>query len=109
MCGLTFSNSGYCAFELLSTVQDLGNRADYHMLARVRANGLQLRSELLSRRASLRRRRAFLQLYVPHIQEWNEWFANLVAELQDFGFATGYFRIIDAAVITGSVVDLRLL
>jgi hypothetical protein len=63
--------------------QDAGPPPDYRMLARLRANGRQLRSEMLSRRAGLRRYRVYLKLYVPHIQEWMEWFADLVAELQD--------------------------
>jgi hypothetical protein len=72
----------YC-LRVVVDVQEPGNQADYRMLSRLRAHGRQHRSELLSRRAGLRRHRAHLRLYVPHLQEWMMWFADLVAELQD--------------------------
>jgi hypothetical protein len=79
------------------------------MLSRLRANGRQQRSEMLSRRAGLRRHRAYLQLYVPHLQEWTEWFAALVAELQDCCLCSpDAFGIFDVVVVRYHVIAVLL-
>jgi hypothetical protein len=96
----------------VSTVQEFGDCAEYRILRRLRGECREKRTELLSHRACMRRQRAFLQLYVPHIQEWNVWFADLVAELQDCSAALFWFCILcicDTIVITCLMVAVRLL